>query len=209
MSYSYGTPWGAPAQIVVNPAATKQDHRALYAHGGGLRVMGNVDDGSGSWSYTDMAYTAAKTAAAAPLALVRGAQTAAGIPGQAAGAVYSAGYSAGTAVASTGAEAYSTAKELKANYDEVTTALPELHRSTIRWGRVLTGAAVGLVLLAGIGVIAKSGKLKRNASKKKKKGAAPWWAAVAVGTGLVLFPEPATTATGLAILALAFGYKVL
>lgn len=205
MSYSYGTPWGAPAQIVVNPAATKQDHRALYAHGGGLRVMGNVDDGSGSWSYTDMAYTAAKTAAAAPLALVRGAQTVAGVPGQVAGAAYSTG----TGAYSAGTEAYSTAKDLKADYENVATALPELHRSTIRWGRVLTGAAVGLVLLAGIGVIAKSGKLKRNASKKKKKGAAPWWAAVAVGTGLVLFPEPATTATGLAILALAFGYKVL
>jgi len=30
-----------------------------------------------------------------------------------------------------------------------------------------------------------------------------WWAAVIIGTGLVVFPEPATTATGLAILSAA------
>jgi len=28
-----------------------------------------------------------------------------------------------------------------------------------------------------------------------------WWTAVVVGVGLVVFPEPATTATGLALLA--------
>jgi hypothetical protein len=31
-----------------------------------------------------------------------------------------------------------------------------------------------------------------------------WWAGVVVGLGLVVFPEPATTATGLAILGATF-----
>jgi hypothetical protein len=35
-----------------------------------------------------------------------------------------------------------------------------------------------------------------------------WWVAVAIGTGLVLFPEPATTATGAAILAAALGAEL-
>jgi len=36
-----------------------------------------------------------------------------------------------------------------------------------------------------------------------------WWGAIVVGVGLVLFPEPATTATGLAILAGSLGAKVI
>jgi len=47
-------------------------------------------------------------------------------------------------------------------------------------------------------------------SKSKKTGhGAPWWAAVGVGALLVVIPEPATTATGLAILAAALGASAL
>lgn len=35
------------------------------------------------------------------------------------------------------------------------------------------------------------------------------WVATAVGVGLVVFPEPATTATGLGILAANLGYKAI
>jgi hypothetical protein len=44
--------------------------------------------------------------------------------------------------------------------------------------------------------------------KQKAPGVA-WWLAVAIGTGLVLFPEPVTTGTGLAILGVALGAEFL
>lgn len=43
---------------------------------------------------------------------------------------------------------------------------------------------------------------------KRKKNDVSIWVPVAVGTGLVLWPEPLTTATGLLILAGAFGFKI-
>ena len=42
----------------------------------------------------------------------------------------------------------------------------------------------------------------------KQQGVA-WWVAVAIGSALVVFPEPATTATGLGILAVALGSDFL
>jgi len=44
---------------------------------------------------------------------------------------------------------------------------------------------------------------------KKKQADLPFYLAVAVGLGLVVFPEPVTTATGLAILAATFGARAL
>jgi hypothetical protein len=44
--------------------------------------------------------------------------------------------------------------------------------------------------------------------KSKTPGVA-WWLAVAVGVGLVVFPEPATTATGVAILGVALGSEFI
>jgi len=44
---------------------------------------------------------------------------------------------------------------------------------------------------------------------RKKKDEIPTWIPLLVGTGLILFPEPATTATGLLIIAATFGLKVL
>jgi hypothetical protein len=43
----------------------------------------------------------------------------------------------------------------------------------------------------------------------KKKDDVNIWIPIGVAIGLILFPEPATTATGLLILAGTFGYKVL
>jgi len=43
-------------------------------------------------------------------------------------------------------------------------------------------------------------------SKKKPESIVP---ALVVGTALILFPEPATTATGLLIIATAFGLKYI
>ena len=41
----------------------------------------------------------------------------------------------------------------------------------------------------------------------EKSHGVTFWAAVVVGVGLVIFPEPATTATGLAILAGTFAFS--
>lgn len=41
-------------------------------------------------------------------------------------------------------------------------------------------------------------------AKESKAKDVAWWIAILVGAGLTVFPEPATTATGLAILTGAF-----
>jgi hypothetical protein len=43
----------------------------------------------------------------------------------------------------------------------------------------------------------------------KKAQPIPLWVPVIIGIGLVLFPEPATTLTGLGILGATFSYKVI
>jgi hypothetical protein len=43
----------------------------------------------------------------------------------------------------------------------------------------------------------------------KKNDVAPWWVASLVAVGLILFPEPATTAAGVILLTASVGYKVL
>jgi hypothetical protein len=42
---------------------------------------------------------------------------------------------------------------------------------------------------------------------KDDKSSAPWWIALGVGTGLILFPEPATTGAGILIVLAAVGVK--
>jgi len=42
-----------------------------------------------------------------------------------------------------------------------------------------------------------------------KNPSVAWWVAVAIGTALVVFPEPATTATGLGILGVSLGSEFL
>ena len=37
----------------------------------------------------------------------------------------------------------------------------------------------------------------------------PWWVALGTGLALVVFPDPATTATGLAVVAGTVGYRAL
>lgn len=46
-------------------------------------------------------------------------------------------------------------------------------------------------------------------SRKKKSVGAPWWIALGTGMTLILIPEPATTATGLAIVAATVGYRAV
>lgn len=46
---------------------------------------------------------------------------------------------------------------------------------------------------------------RRRSNTKPSQSSAPWWAAVVVGVGLTITPEPTTTAAGLAILAGALG----
>jgi hypothetical protein len=36
----------------------------------------------------------------------------------------------------------------------------------------------------------------------------PYWIPIVIGLGLVVFPEPTTTLTGLGILAATFGYRL-
>ncbi len=44
-----------------------------------------------------------------------------------------------------------------------------------------------------------------NNQKKQPKSTAPWWVALATGMGLIIFPEPATTALGLLIVGTTLG----
>lgn len=41
----------------------------------------------------------------------------------------------------------------------------------------------------------------------KKNVGVPWWLALGTGMVLIVIPEPATTATGLAIVASTVGYR--
>lgn len=45
--------------------------------------------------------------------------------------------------------------------------------------------------------------------KNEPSGRTVFWASVVVGTGLILFPEPATTAAGLLIVGSALGIQGL
>jgi len=73
---------------------------------------------------------------------------------------------------------------------------------------VLAVVVVGLGLGA---VVGRSVAVKRRTrtNPRKTPSQAPWWAATAIGVGLLLFPEPITTVTGAGILATVAGAKLL
>ena len=87
-------------------------------------------------------------------------------------------------------------------------ALPAPSKAPLALAPLMVGV-LGLGLLFVFSEEAEKGKRRAAANPKKKKMGPEWWTAVVIGTGLVLFPEPATTATGLAILAGTLGYRAL
>lgn len=78
-------------------------------------------------------------------------------------------------------------------------------RKPFPWWLVIVGAVGAGLLVAS--QTARGRKLMRN--PRQKASQAPWWAAIAIGFALLLFPEPITTVTGAGILATAAGSKLL
>jgi len=76
------------------------------------------------------------------------------------------------------------------------------------WGYVLAG---GLILAAGIGVAAWNPKGAKVGQLRTNPKRADWLSAagLVVGTGLIIFPEPATTATGILIVLSILGIKAV
>lgn len=104
----------------------------------------------------------------------------------------------------------SSAWDLASSGNLVSKLADDVEAKCVRDRRRRIFGAVGLFLLAVVaGLSMRKGGLRLNSSRKKKKSGLGdflernWWRAVGVGVGvpLILIPEPATTATGLALVS--------